>query len=187
VRVADPPSRSRFGATGPPSRLTARLARWRVPLGYLFAVIAFWLADPTPLALIIGGTLAAAGEALRVWAAGHLEKGREVTTSGPYAYTRHPLYAGSSLMGAGFAIASNTIVVAIVVILYLITTITAAVRSEEAHLTDKFGPQYPEYRDGVATTQPRRFSFARALRNREYRAFAGLVAAFAVLAAKLYF
>ena len=91
------------------------------------------------------------------------------------------------MMGAGFAIASNTIVVAIVVILYLITTITAAVRSEEAHLTDKFGPQYPEYRDGVATTQPRRFSFARALRNREYRAFAGLVAAFAVLAAKLYF
>jgi len=185
--VADPRTRTYSGEGGGPSRLTSRLARWRVPLGYVLAVIVFWLADPTARSLAIGGALAAAGEALRVWAAGHLEKGREVTTSGPYAFTRHPLYAGSSLMGAGFAVASNSLVVAIIVTAYLVTTITAAVRSEEAHLTDKFGPQNPEYRDGVATTQPRRFSFARALRNREYRAFAGLVAAFAVLAAKLYF
>jgi protein-S-isoprenylcysteine O-methyltransferase Ste14 len=169
------------------SRLTLALARWRVALGYLLALIAFYLADPTPRSLAIGGALAAAGEALRIWAAGHLEKGREVTTSGPYAFTRHPLYVGSSIMGAGFAVASSSVLVAAMVGLYLIVTITAAVRSEEAHLTDKFGERYPAYRQGAATPEARRFSLTRAMRNREYRAMAGVVATFVLLAVKVYF
>lgn len=169
------------------ARVTAMLARWRVPLGYALAVVVFFLTDPTLLTLAVGGALAAAGEALRIWAAGHLEKGREVTTSGPYAFTRHPLYVGSSYLGAGFAVASNSFVVAALVAVYLVTTITAAVRAEEAHLTDKFGERYPAYRDGSAEPVERRFSLARALRNREYRAFAGVIATFALLAAKLYF
>jgi len=69
--------------------LARRLARWRVPLGYLLAIVAFWLAAPTPLSLAIGAIVGAIGEAFRIWAAGHLEKGREVTSSGPYALTRH--------------------------------------------------------------------------------------------------
>ena len=166
--------------------LMRRLARWRVPLGYALAILAFWLADPTPRALAIGGLVAAVGEALRIWAAGHLEKGREVTTSGPYAFTRHPLYAGSTIMGVGFAIAAGSVVVAVLVVTYLAATITAAIRSEEAHLTDKFGANYPAYRDGTAAPVARRFSLERALRNREYRAFAGVLATFALLAAKLY-
>lgn len=183
--MVDPASRQRPGEAVPGRRLAARLARWRVPLGYGLALVAFWVADPTPATLAVGGALAAAGEALRVWAAGHLEKGREVTTSGPYAFTRHPLYAGSSLLGAGFAMASNSVVVAIAVAVYLVTTITAAVWSEEAHLTDKFGDRYPAYREGASAPQSRRFSLERAMRNREYRAFAGVIATFALLAAKL--
>ena len=157
-----------------------------MPLGYGLALVAFWLADPTVQSLAAGGALAAAGEALRIWAAGHLEKGREVTTSGPYAFTRHPLYVGSSIMGAGFAVAANNVIVAVTVAVYLIATITAAIRSEEAHLTAKFGERYPAYRDGAAAPQPRRFSLERAMRNREYRAFAGVLFTFALLAAKLY-
>ena len=164
----------------------AALARRRVPLGYALALLAFWLADPTPRSLALGGILAALGEAVRIWAAGHLEKGREVTTSGPYAFTRHPLYVGSSLMGAGFAIASNSGVVLAMVAIYLAATIAAAIRTEEAHLTEKFGARYPAYRDGAAAPEPRRFSLARAMRNREYRAFAGVLFTFALLAAKLY-
>jgi hypothetical protein len=182
-----PASEKRFGDAGAPRRLTMRLARWRVPVGYALALVAFWLAEPTLRSLAIGGMVAAAGEALRIWAAGHLEKGREVTTSGPYAFTRHPLYAGSSLMGAGFAIASNNAIVATMVALYLVVTIAAAVRAEEAHLTDKFGGRYPAYRQGTAAAEARRFSLARATRNREYRALAGAVATFALLAVKLYF
>jgi protein-S-isoprenylcysteine O-methyltransferase Ste14 len=165
----------------------AALARWRVPLGYALAVLAFWLAEPTGRSLAIGGAIAIAGEALRIWAAGHLEKGREVTTSGPYAFTRHPLYVGSSIMGAGFAVASHSVVVAAMVSLYLVVTITAAVRSEEAHLTGKFGERYPAYRQGARAPDARRFSLARAMRNREYRALAGVAATFAQLAAKLSF
>jgi hypothetical protein len=87
-------------------------------------------------------------------------------------------------MGAGLAIAANSLVVAVIVAAYLAITITAAIRSEEAHLTDKFGGHYPAYRDGTATRGARRFSFERAMRNREYRALLGVVVVFALLAAK---
>ena len=161
------------------------LAKWRVTLGWVLAVAALWLARPTWTSLAIGAAVGAAGEAIRIWAAGHLEKGREVTTSGPYAMTRHPLYLGSTVMGVGFAIAAGSALVAALVLGYLVVTIFAAVRSEEAHLTEKFGSAYPAYRDGTAATAARRFSLARAWRNREYRALLGFVAVFAVLAVRM--
>jgi protein-S-isoprenylcysteine O-methyltransferase Ste14 len=160
------------------------LARWRVPLGYLLGAAALWLASPTWRSLAIGAIVGAAGEAVRLWAAGHLEKGREVTNTGPYAITRHPLYAGSCILGIGFAIAADSIVVAILVVLYLGVTIAAAVRSEEAHLTEKFGESYPAYREGRAQPGARRFSLARAWRNREYRALLGFAAVFLLLAVR---
>jgi protein-S-isoprenylcysteine O-methyltransferase Ste14 len=161
-----------------------RLARWRVPAGYVLGIVAFWYMDPTATSLATGGVVAAAGEALRIWAAGPLEKGREVTTTGPYALTRHPLYVGSSIMGAGLAIAGRSVFVAVLTFLYLAVTITAAIRSEEAHLTEKFGEHYPAYREGTVSPATRQFSLERAARNREYRALAGLIAVFALLAAK---
>jgi protein-S-isoprenylcysteine O-methyltransferase Ste14 len=161
------------------------LAKWRVTLGYVLGAAALWFADPTWRSLGIGAAVGAAGEAVRIWAAGHLEKGREVTTSGPYAVTRHPLYLGSTIMGAGFAIAAHSAVVAVAVFAYLAVTILAAVRSEEAHLTEKFGGTYPAYRDGRAEPAVRRFSFDRAWRNREYRALLGFVAVLALLAVRL--
>ena len=160
------------------------LARWRVPLGYVLGVVAFWFTNPTPRSIAIGGAIGAIGEAVRLWAAGHREKGREVTNTGPYALTRHPLYLGSSIMGVGLAVAANSLLVAVVVLGYLAATITAAIRSEEAHLTEKFGGNYPAYRQGASPAGTRRFSFERAARNREYRALTGLIAVFALLAAK---
>ena len=161
-----------------------RLARLRVSLGFVLALVALWLASPTPRSLAIGAVVAIGGEMIRLWAAGHLEKGREVTSSGPYAFTRHPLYLGSTVMGAGLAIASDNIVVAVVIAAYLVLTLTAAIRTEEAHLTEKFGSAYPEYRNGRVETVARAFSVARAMKNREYRALIGLAIAFAVLAWK---
>ena len=162
------------------------LAKWRVTLGYGLAAAALWLADPTWRSIAIGAGVGAIGEAIRIWAAGHLEKGREVTTSGPYAVTRHPLYLGSSVMGAGFAIAAHSVPVAALVFAYLAATIVAAIRSEEAHLTEKFGATYPEYREGRAASAPRRFSAARAWRNREYRALLGFAAVLGLLAVRLW-
>jgi len=161
------------------------LARWRVTLGYVLGAAALLFARPTSRSLAIGAAVGAIGEAVRIWAAGHLEKGREVTTSGPYAMTRHPLYLGSSIMGAGFAIAANSVPVAVLVCAYLALTIVAAVRSEEAHLTEKFGATYPAYRAGRAATVEREFSLARAWRNREYRALLGFAAVLGLLAVRL--
>ncbi len=99
--------------------MTRFLARWRVSLGFMFAALVLWLATPTLRSLVIGGAIAILGESIRVWAAGHLEKSKEVTSSGPYRYTRHPLYLGSSLIGIGMAVVANNAIVAVIVIAYL--------------------------------------------------------------------
>jgi protein-S-isoprenylcysteine O-methyltransferase Ste14 len=165
--------------------IVRRLARWRVPLGFVFGVVVLWLAQPTPTTLAAGAAVAFVGEALRVWAAGHVEKSREVTRSGPYHYTRHPLYLGSSIIGAGIAIASASVVVAAIIALYLGTTVVAAIRAEEAHLREKFGGDYDAYASRAAPPMPRRFSVQRALANREHHTMAGLLIALGLLALKV--
>jgi protein-S-isoprenylcysteine O-methyltransferase Ste14 len=158
-----------------------KIARLRVPLGFLFGVVTLWLADPRSRTLAIGAVVAVLGEVVRIWAAGHLEKGREVTSSGPYRLTRHPLYLGSALIGIGLVIAAADFWVSIVVLGYLVITYTAAIRTEEAHLTEKFGAAYPQYRAGQMSVK-RPFSLERALRtNREYRAAIGVVVVLVVL------
>src|SRR5690349_12590611 len=76
----------------------AFLARKRVPLGFVTTIAALILARPTWATWGYGLVVALIGLAIRVWAAGHLEKGREVTSSGPYRWTGHPLYVGSSIL-----------------------------------------------------------------------------------------
>ena len=164
-----------------------RIARLRVPIGFLSGAVVLWLAHPTLRTLTVGAIVAAAGEAIRVWAAGHLEKGREVTTTGPYTLTRHPLYVGSTIIGIGLSIACASVAVGALVLTYLAVTLTAAIRTEEAHLTEKFGEAYPDYRAGRVATTARTFSFARAMRNREYRAILGLLVAIAALVLKTWF
>jgi protein-S-isoprenylcysteine O-methyltransferase Ste14 len=163
------------------SELARRVARYRVRLGFPSAVLALWLAHPTRRSLAAGALVACIGEALRIWAAGHLEKGREVTSSGPYRFSRHPLYLGSTIIGIGFAVAGSRVGAAVVALGYLAITLTAAMRGEEAHLTEKFGTAYPEYRQGRAPVGERRFSAARVMANREYRAVGGLALVLALL------
>ena len=172
-----------MSAAGP---VVETLARWRVPLGFVCGIVALALAEPTPSTLAAGAAIAVAGEAIRVWAAGHLEKSREVTTSGPYRYTRHPLYLGSTIMTIGFAVAANSLVATVIAAVYLAVTYSSAIRREEAYLTDRFGAAYPDYKAGRLGGVARRFSAERALRNREYRAAFGLAAALAILAIKVW-
>lgn len=164
---------------------TSFLARRRVALGFVVAVAAAVLARPTWALWWMGLPVALAGEALRVWAAGHLEKGREVTQSGPYRWMRHPLYVGSSVLAAGVVVASGSLVIAALAAVYLLVTLTAAARAEEARLTAEFGTVYDEYRRSASTPMARRFSLARAVRNREYRAVLGVALGFAFLALRI--
>lgn len=165
--------------------LVETLARRRVALGFVVAIAALVLAHPTPLTWCIGFVIAASGEAIRIWAAGHLEKGSEITRSGPYRWVRHPLYVGSSVIAVGIVIASRSVLLGIVTAVYMVSTVAAAIRVEEVFLARRFGDAYERYRESRAELMPRRFSVARAVRNREYRAAAGLAAGFALLALKM--
>jgi protein-S-isoprenylcysteine O-methyltransferase Ste14 len=163
------------------------LAHRRVPLGFVAGALAYWLAAPTVASIAVGALTAVPGEALRVWAAGHLEKAREVTTSGPYRFMRHPLYVGSSVMGLGFAIASGSLWSALVVLAYLALTMPTTARREEASLDRDLAGAYSAYREGRTEVSIRAFRWSQVQANREFRALAGFVLAIALLALRARF
>ena len=187
----DPSGRNRFADLSAKvgNATTGALARRRVALGFVCGAATLALAQPTLRSIAAGMSVAAVGEALRVWAAGHLNKSREVTSSGPYRWLPHPLYAGSSIMGVGLAIACANVIVTALIAIYLIVTLTAAIRNEEAFLRRAFGDRYDRYRsgDGPVASQAgaaRRFTVAQAIANREHRAIAGLLVAILLLVLK---
>jgi protein-S-isoprenylcysteine O-methyltransferase Ste14 len=169
------------------------LSRFRVPAAWaLFALVAV-LARPSTATALIALPLALAGEALRLWAAGHIEKGRELATGGPYAHTRNPLYLGSALMAAGLAVATRSAAAAVLIAAYLAVFYPLAVSSEAALLRARFGEAYDRWASEVPALLPRltpagarasRFEWRRVLANREWRAAAALPAVAALLAAR---
>jgi protein-S-isoprenylcysteine O-methyltransferase Ste14 len=162
-----------------------RLARLRVPLGFVTAAVVIGLATPSWRTWSAGLIVACVGEAFRIWAAGHLEKSREVTRSGPYRLTRHPLYVGSSMIAVGVVIAASSAVVALIATVYMVATIAAAIRTEEAFLRSAFGATYDDYRGSRAEPMQRTFSWSRAMRNREHRSLSGVLIGFALLALRI--
>ena len=163
------------------------VARARVVVGFLVAGVSLWLARPSWTMLAWGASIAVMGEALRVWAAGHLRKGQEVTRSGPYRFVGHPLYVGSFAIGVGFAVAAGHPLVAGLVLAYLAITLFAAVRLEEATLREAFGTEFDRYATGEISRSPRRFSFEQVVTNGEHKAWLGFAAALGVLGLKAWF
>jgi protein-S-isoprenylcysteine O-methyltransferase Ste14 len=161
------------------------LARWRVTLGFVVAMVVIVFSSPTWYAWRAGLAVAMVGVAILIWAAGHLVKIRVVTRSGPYRWTRHPLYFGSGVIAIGVMLAAHSLVVAVAGSVYMVATVAAAIRTEEAFLRQAFGDTYDRYQRSMAEPMQRRFSLARALRNREYRAVMGLAGGFALLALKI--
>lgn len=171
-------------------------ARWRVPLGLALSLIYLLLAQPTPALLVAGAAVAFGGLALRGWAAGHLEKGTSLATTGPYALTRNPLYMGSTLIGAGFALAGRSLLMAAAFALLLVSVYAPVIRREEQFLRDRFGEAYRGYAERVPLFLPRsvrpaasseRFRWSRYRKNREYEAALGYAAGLLLLALKMMF
>ncbi len=168
--------------------------RWRVPLGFVIAPVFVLLARPRPWTLAIGGGIALAGLALRAWASGHLRKNDALATTGPYAYTRNPLYLGSFLIGVGFTVAAGRWEVAALFALLFLGIYVPVMRVESETLEDLFGHKYRRYAQAVPLFLPRlkRYERARAVRfdgalykrYREYQAAIGFAVAFAVLLIK---
>lgn len=165
-------------------------ARLRVPLGYLFGFVALGLARPDRRSLLLGLPLAALGEGIRVWASGHIEKTAALATGGPYAHTRNPLYLGSLLLAAGFAVAAASPWVAIAILVYFFAFYPAAIRGEAAFLAGKFGEEYAAWARAVPLFLPRplpagpratRFEWRRVARNREWRTALAVPAALLLL------
>lgn len=173
--------------------------RWRVPLGFLSAAIFIALARPTPKALLIGATISILGLAIRAWAAGHIRKNAELATSGPYAFTRNPLYLGSFFLGLGFTVASGRWELALLFAVLFLGIYFPVMRVEASTMAELFGPQYEAYKKAVPLFFPRltpfrqphsrlmRFDMSLYLRYREYRAALGLAFAWVLLLAKSYF
>jgi protein-S-isoprenylcysteine O-methyltransferase Ste14 len=165
-------------------------ARWRVRIGYPVAVIYWVLAAPTRQSILIGGIVAALGLLIRGLASGHLRKDERLTTSGPYACTRNPLYLGSALLAAGFVIAGLSWIAGALVAIYFTVFYNAVMRSEESDLRRQFGAAFEEYaarvplffpslgraKDGESSSPESHFSWAQYLRNREYQALIGTIA-----------
>jgi protein-S-isoprenylcysteine O-methyltransferase Ste14 len=172
------------------------LQRLRVPLGFLCAAVFFLLCRPTLRYMAWGLPLVLAGLWTRIWAAGHIRKGREIAHSGPYAFTRNPLYLGSFLIGLGFSLQSGIWLLIPVFAAVFLAVYLPVMRQEERELEDAHGEAYRAYRRQVPLFLPAlwpkaarevRFSWAQVQRNREYNAPLGALIAELVLLVKVFF
>jgi protein-S-isoprenylcysteine O-methyltransferase Ste14 len=165
----------------------AFFARWRVRLGYPLAAVILWLARPSPKSILAAAIIGAIGLSVRAMAAGHLHKQQVLTTSGPYAYTRNPLYLGSFILIIAAAVAAHSWPAAVILVAYFALFYSFVIRREERELYQHHGEAFQEYARTVPLFCPRltpaklsaegagAFSFAQYKRNREYRAAIGFL------------
>jgi protein-S-isoprenylcysteine O-methyltransferase Ste14 len=171
--------------------------RIRVPLGFAFALLYIWLARPTAISMLPGAVLIATGVTIRALASGHVSKNEKLATSGPYAYTRNPLYLGSLILAIGFAVAGRSWWIAAIVAIFFAVVYLPVIRGEEALLRQRF-PEFDQYTKEVPRLLPRlrrraplpgpdngAFSWELYFKHREYNALVGAAAMMAGLAIKM--
>lgn len=171
-----------------PKAYADRVARLRVPGGFLLVLAFAWAARPSPASLAWGVPVSLAGLALRAWAAGHLAKNRQLATGGPYALMRNPLYAGTLLVAAGLVIAAQHAALAVLFAAVFGLVYLPVIELEEQHLRELF-PEYAAYAESVPALWPRwprnrpdgRFRLRLYLANQEYQALLGYAAGLAWL------
>ena len=159
--------------------------RWRVRGGYVLAVVVLLLARPTLSSILLGAVIGSVGLFIRAYAAGFLHKQEVLTVTGPYAYTRNPLYFGSSILAVGAAVAMHSLWAAMLLFAYFALVYLVVMRREEAELREKHGASFDAYAESVPLFFPQltpsrefagreaSFSLAQYQKNREYRASVG--------------
>jgi protein-S-isoprenylcysteine O-methyltransferase Ste14 len=167
--------------------------RIRVPVGFAFAAVYSWLANPSATSICAGFVVIIMGLAIRALASGHVRKNEQLTTSGPYGYIRHPLYLGSLIMAAGFSLAARSWWIALMTILIFLIIYVPVMLAEEEFLRQRF-PQFESYANSVSRLWPRlkpftsgegSFSWKLYCQHREYNALVGSIAMLLALAIKL--
>jgi len=161
--------------------------RWRVRLGYPLAAVVLWFSWPSPRSVLLGGLVGAFGLGLRAYAAGYLHKHEALTVTGPYAYTRNPLYLGSTILAVGAALAVRSWISAAILLIYFAIFYSAVMLREERELQARHGAAFEEYARAVPLFLPRlrwanvhgervsEFSFAQYKQNREWQAALGFL------------
>ena len=168
------------------------VARLRVTCGFIMVAAFAWFSQPDAKSLAVGLSVSALGLALRAWATGHVEKNIRLAESGPYAYVRNPLYLGTLLAAAGFAIASRRWLLAVLFGAVFLLIYLPAIKLEEQHLRKLF-PSFNAYAERVRALWPtfatvktgQRFRWDLYVRNREYQALIGFAMGAAFLIGKL--
>ena len=167
--------------------------RIRVPLGFAFAIVFLWLAQPTWKSILAGAGLIIFGLIVRALASGHLQKNEQLATGGPYAYTRNPLYLGSLILAVGFALAARSWWIAGGIILMFFAIYLPVIRAEEVFMRERF-TGFEDYAREVPALFPRMSAFGKPgggfswdlyWKHREYNAALGAAAIMAALVAKL--
>jgi hypothetical protein len=160
----------------------------RMPLGFLLGALYLAFAQPEPLPLAVGGSIALVGVLVRGWASGHIRKNEQLAITGPYAYTRNPLYFGSFLIAAGFAIAGHWSLL-LLVIAFFVLVYAPKIEAERVNILGRFPAEYPNYAQNVPAFFPRRtawmgenapadqFSFDLYMKHGEWKAALVFVAA----------
>ncbi len=162
-------------------------SRWRVRIGYPLAAVALYLARPTPRSILLGAAIGLLGLAISASSACYLHKQEVLTTTGPYAYTRNPLYFGSSILAIGAAVAIHSVLAAALVLVYFALVYSFVMRREEVELRGKHGAAFDTFASTVPLFFPRltpnrqpgaptaSFSWAQYKHNHEYEAAAGFL------------
>jgi protein-S-isoprenylcysteine O-methyltransferase Ste14 len=164
----------------------------RVPLGFVIAATVLYFAQPLPISIAAGLPIALAGAVIRAFAAGVIRKDSTLATAGVYALTRNPLYLGSSLLAAGFAVMSANELAASLLLVPFMLIYPRVMLREEAHLARLFPDEFRLYKSKVPRFIPRptlafrpAFSFEQYVANKEYNTALGFIAALAFMILKL--
>ena len=173
--------------------------RWRVRLGYPLAIVVVFLSRPTPRSILLGALVGAAGLGMRAYAAGYLHKQEVLTVTGPYAYTRNPLYLGSAILALGAGIATRSWISALLLIAYFALFYSIVMQREGNELHVRYGASFEEYARIVPLFIPRltaaklpaasagAFSLAQYKKNHEWQAAAGFLFLVLVLLLRWHF
>jgi protein-S-isoprenylcysteine O-methyltransferase Ste14 len=171
-----------------------RLQRLRVSLGLASVALFVFASQPSPRSLLVGIPIAFFGALIRAWASGHLRKNAELATSGPYAYSRNPLYLGSFIMVIGCAICGGNWLLGSWLIGFFLLVYWPVMRSEAKHIRKLFAGDYEKWAANVPMFFPRltpyrdgavqAFDLQQYLRHREYRASIGLAIVIGIMALK---
>ena len=170
---------------------TILLQKWRVRLGHLFSLVILIFADPTLPLLAAGTAVTVLGLAVRMAAAGCIQKDRVLSRHGPYAYTRNPLYLGSFFMVLGFCIAAGNVWVLLAFFPFFFSIYYATIYREEQYLKQAFGADYAAFCAEVPRFFPRPtpavrgggpwFSWRQAMANHEYEGAGAALVLLAIL------